>query len=412
MEEDSNITGAGKTTKVGSVTAPDKSKANRGQPGSLRRINIDAIVREIQTNAPITRADLVRSTELSYPTVTKICDLLLENNIAEWVPDDTRESTGRGRPASSMQMASSSAHVIAISFRPSYILGATSGLDGQTIQELRCPIPQTYPEILEAAHQLIKDLQENDSSPTLGLGLAAPGLLEIGAHTQLTVSSNIPALAEHYITEDLSNLTNLPTVIVSTMRSLYNSAIIRGHAVKHENFAILNYYAGMGLAVASKGSFVEGSHGMAGELGHIIVEPNGQTCGCGNKGCLETLATDLALARAISKKLDRNVTVDEMVELVGNEPRKFEAEIDKMLEYLAVAVGATINIFNPEAVLLYGRLLEIDDSFFEQLKEKVPHKCLKSLSSKCILKKSKSRTIQGAAIAITEELTRNLSAKI
>ena len=152
------------------------------------------LVRKIQTEAPITRADLVRATELSYPTVTKICDLLLENNIAEWVPDDFKEKSGRGRPASSMQMANSSAHVIAISFRPSYILGATSSLDGHTIEEMRCPIPETYPDILEAAHHLIINLQKNSKSPTLGLGLAAPGLLEIGAHTQLTVSSNIPAL--------------------------------------------------------------------------------------------------------------------------------------------------------------------------------------------------------------------------
>ncbi len=391
----------------------NKSKVNRGQPGSLRRINIDSIVRKIQTEAPITRADLVRATELSYPTVTKICDLLLDNNIAEWVPDDFREKSGRGRPASAMQMAHSSAHVIAISFRPSYILGATSSLDGHIIQETQCPIPSTYPEILKATHQLINTLKESNNTPTLGLGLAAPGLLETGEHTQLTVSSNIPALTEHYITEDLSELTKLPTVIVSTMRSLYNSEIIRGHAVGHENFAILNYYAGMGLAVACNDSFVDGSHGMAGELGHIIAKPHGgELCGCGNHGCLETLATDLALANSISRKLGRTVSVDEMVELIKKSPDQFADEIDHMIDYLAIAVGATINIFNPEAVLLYGRLLEIDDSFFAKLEEKVPGRCLKALSSKCILKKSKSRTIQGAAIAIAEELTRKLSSKL
>ena len=196
------------------------------------------------------------------------------------------------------------------------------------------------------------------------------------------------------------------------MRSLYNSAIIRGHAVQHENFAILNYYAGMGLAVSNNGSFIDGANGMAGELGHIIVDPKGELCGCGNRGCLETLATDLALAHSISKKIGKTVTVDEMVELIKNDPDEFAAEFDLMLDYLAIAVGATINIFNPEAVLLYGRLLDIDDSFIAKLEEKVPCRCLKALASKCILKKSKSRTIQGAALAIAEGLTRNLSSKL
>jgi len=386
-----------------------RSKASLGQPSSLRRINIDAIVRKIQTDAPITRSELTRTTGLSYPTVMKICDLLLENKLVEWLPDDDQGSCRRGRPASQLQMSASSAHVIAVSFRPSYILAATSSLDGHSIRELRCPIPQTYPEILSAAHQLINELRKSSDSPTLGLGLAAPGVLEIGAHTQLTLSSNIPALAEHYITEDLSDLTKLPTVIVSTMHSLYHSAIIRGQAVRHENFAILNYYAGMGLAVSSHGVYVDGSHGMAGELGHIIAKPNGKPCGCGNRGCLETLATDLALAHSISHTLGRAVPVDEMVKLIKQSPSRFEEEIDRMLDYLAIAVGVTINIFNPEAILLYGRLLEIEDSFFARLKEKVATTCLKQLASHCTLKKSKSRTIQGAALAIAEELTRRLT---
>ena len=385
---------------------------NRGQPSALRRINIDAIVRKIQTDAPITRSDLARSTELSYPTVMKIGNMLLENNVAEWVPDDDREISGRGRPASYIQMASSSAHVIAISFRPSHILGATSGLDGHTLKEARCPIPQSYPEILEATHQLIKDLQETSPSRTLGLGLAVPGLLETSTNGWVIESPNIPAMTEHHLTEDLGKLTDLPTVAVSTMHALYNSEIIRGQAVGHENFAVLSYYSGMGLAVSSNGVFVDGSHGMAGELGHFIVKPDGELCGCGNRGCLETLATDLALAHSISRKLERTVTVGEMTELIRKAPYRFESEIDHMLDYLAIAIGGTINIFNPEAVFLYGRLLDIDDMFLDKLRGKIPGKCLKALASKCVLKKSKSSMIQGAALAIVEELTRKLSSKL
>ncbi len=398
--------------KTSTPLSSNQRKASRGRPSSLRRINIDAIVRKIQTEAPITRSELTRVTGLSYPTVMKICDLLLENNLVEWLPDDDQANNRRGRPASNLQMSASSAHVVAISFRPSYILAATSSLDGHSIHELSCPIPQTYPDILSAAHQLIKELRASSYSPTLGLGLAAPGLLEIGAHTQLTVSSNIPALAEHYITEDLADLTKLPTVIVSTMRSLYNSAIIRGQAVKYENFAILNYYAGMGLAVSSNGAYIDGVQGMAGELGHTVVDPNGKLCGCGNRGCLETLATDLALAHSISQKLGRTVPVDEMIELIRKAPQRFEAEIDRMLDYLAIAVGMTINIFNPEAILLYGRLLEIDVCFFDKLKEKVASTCLKKPASHCLLKISTSRTIQGAALAISEELIQGLTPAI
>ncbi len=389
----------------------NKKEVNPGQPGSLRRINIDRIVRKIQTDAPITRSDLVRSTGLSYPTVMKIADFLLEKNMVEWDLDESNETGGRGRPASYMQMASNSAHVIAVSFRPTLIHAAISSLDGKIIKEIECPIPSTYPEILEASVQLIKDLQRSSNSPTLGVGLASPGLLEIGNHSKLTISANIPALTEHFIAEDLAELIHLPTVIVGTMRSLYNSEIIRGHAVDHKNFAILNYYAGMGLAVSSNGNYIDGAHGMAGELGHIVVEVGGELCGCGNRGCLETRATDHALAKSISKRMERTISVDEMSELIRKSPSRFEDEIDQMLNFLAISIGMTINIFNPETVLLYGRLLDIHPSFFDKLQKKVPATCLSSLAATCTLKKSNSRTIEGAALAIVEELTNKLGSK-
>ena len=104
--------------------------------------------------------------------------------------------------------------------------------------------------------------------------------------------------------------------------------------------------------------------------------------------------------------------IEEIGELIASSPDEFAAEIDSMLEYLAIAVGATINIFNPEAVLLYGKLLDTDDYFLEKLKEKMPNKCLKTLAAKCVLKKSKARTIEGAALAIAEELTSNLSSQL
>lgn len=196
------------------------------------------------------------------------------------------------------------------------------------------------------------------------------------------------------------------------MRALYNSEIIRGQAVGLKNFVVLSYYSGMALAASCNDAFIEGSDGMAGELGHFVVKPDGDLCGCGNRGCLETLATDLALAHSISRKMERAMTVDETLELIRKSPHRFETEIDHMLDYLAIAVGGTINIFNPEAIFLYGRLLEIDDMFLDRLKKKVPHKCLKSLASHCILKRSKSSMIQGAALAIVEKLTRKLSAKL
>lgn len=394
---------------VSPMTTTNKKEANRGQPAALRRINIDTIVRKIQTDAPISRADLARSTKLSYPTVMKIGNMLLDNRIAEWLPDEIQESCGRGRPASFMQMARTQSHVIALSFRPTHILAATAGLDGRTLQEITAPIPQSYPEILQTSQQLIKKLQEGNASRTLGIGLSVPGQIDTGCNDLILQSPNIPCMEGQRISTDLSKLTQLPTVAVSTMRALYNSEIIRGQATSYDNFVVLSYFSGMGLAMSCGGNFVTGANGMAGELGHFIVDPKGELCGCGNRGCIETLATDLALSHAVSRNLGRKVEVEEMLELIRKSPERFAPEIDHMLSYLAIAIGATINIFNPEAIFLYGRLLEVNDTFIVKLRKKIPDKCLKSLALKCVVKRSKSTMIQGAALAIAKQLTGELS---
>ncbi len=391
------------------VSTTTKKEANRGQPAALRRINIDSIVRKIQTDAPISRADLARSTKLSYPTVMKIGNMLLDHQMAEWLPDEIQESSGRGRPASFMQMSCTQSHVIAISFRPTHILAATAGLDGRTLREITAPIPQSYPEILQASQQLIKNLQEGNTSHTLGLGLSVPGQIDTGCNDLILQSPNIPCMEGQRISTDLSKLTQLPTVAVSTMRALYNSEVIRGQAVAYDNFVVLSYFSGMALAMSCNGNYVTGANGMAGELGHLIVDPGGELCGCGNRGCIETLATDLSLSHAVSRNLGRQVEVEEMLELIRKSPDRFAPEIDCMLNYLSIAIGATINIFNPEAIFLYGRLLEVNDTFIAKLRKKIPDKCLKSLASKCLVKRSKSSMIQGAALAIAKQLTGKLS---
>ena len=141
-----------------------------------------------------------------------------------------------------------------------------------------------------------------------------------------------------------------------------------GHsAIQHS----VDYRGGLGLAVASGGRLIRGSCGMAGELGHLIIDPGGERCGCGNRGCLETLATDLALAEGVSRKLRRTVSVDQLVDILRQTPERIAAEVDRMLDYLAIGVGAVINIFNPQAVFLCGRFLETSEVLQARLIERV-----------------------------------------
>ena len=127
-----------------------------------------------------------------------------------------------------------------------------------------------------------------------------------------------------------------------------------------EDFAVLDVSTGIGLGVMLGGRLLTGHSGLAGEIGHITVVPqNGRPCGCGNTGCLETVASDSALAYHAGRKLGRAVSVDEVLDLVRAGAVDLSAELNEVADYLGIAVAAVVNLFNPAVVFVYSPLLDL-----------------------------------------------------
>ena len=142
-----------------------------------------------------------------------------------------------------------------------------------------------------------------------------------------------------------------------------------------------------------------------GELGHITVAPDGIRCGCGNRGCLETLATDTALLRLLAEKLGRPVSLDEAVSLLGERAGDFQHEIRTVTEYLAIAIAAVINIFNPTTLFVHGTLLVGSDERFARVLERVKQRTLTASLSDCTILATRSSKRQAAIAGIMHHLT-------
>ena len=376
----------------------------KARPALLRRFNLRTTVHQLQIAGPLSRADLARDTDISYPTVMKICDTLTENRLIE---EGDIQRPALGRPGQSLRMATECAQVISISLGPERIRAGIAGLDGILVDETCAEIPETYAELLKAVETLVARLKRMRRARTLGLGVAVPGLIDTGEQ-RVIVSPNVPLLNGRLLSRDLRAKTRLRVVVVGTMRAQFLAERVRGRAVGLDDFALLNYRGGLGLAVATNGRFVEGTAGMAGELGHIVVDPDGEQCGCGHRGCLETIATDVALAKTVSRKLRRSVSVDQLVEILRTDPERIAAEVDRAVDYLAVGIGVVINLFNPQAVFLFGRFVEADDDIFSRLMQRVGNSTLKELARNCTVAPTQCDTLQGAALAVVDDLVDRL----
>jgi len=168
---------------------------------------------------------------------------------------------------------------------------------------------------------------------------------------------------------------------------------------------MLDVSTGLGLGVMAGGQVLAGHSGMAGEVGHITVAPDGTRCGCGNRGCLETLATDTALLRLLAEKLGRPLSLDEAAALIGERPGDFQHEIRTITEYLAIAIAAVINIFNPTTLFVHGVLLAGSEDRFARVLERVKQRTLTASLADCTILATRSSKRQAAIAGIMHHLT-------
>jgi N-acetylglucosamine repressor len=151
---------------------------------------------------------------------------------------------------------------------------------------------------------------------------------------------------------------------------------------------------------------------MAGEIGHVTIDPKGQLCGCGNHGCLDTVATDCALARAISHRYDTSFEIDDVVRLVRSGEIQPLEEIRETLEFLAIAVAMVINLFNPSTVFVLGRMFDAQENMFQQLLHLVRQRALAPPLADCRIFQSQTSKLQGAVAGIVNHLTSSLAPKV
>ena len=241
------------------------------------------------------------------------------------------------------------------------------------------PTPATdqtaaLPAIQAAAAEVIED-----GVAAIGVGMA--GLVDIHSGTLLSTPNlvwrNLP-LADGLATFGLPVTVNNDATAAAWAESRLGAS--RGY----EDSLFVGVGTGIGGGIVAGGRLLRGAHGLAGEIGHVIVEPDGPQCGCGNRGCWEQVASGLAIARA-----GRRAVTDEpdsaIARLAGGDPRRATGEsVTKAAQggdEVAIAILATVgrrlgegvaglvNVLDPEVVVIGGGVGEAGDVLLGPLRD-------------------------------------------
>ena len=377
--------------------------ANRIESTLLRRINERRLLEVIQQQGPSSRAMLTRVSGLTAPTVSKAVDSLLKRGFVEEL--DPLEPA-LGRPGRLVRMAADSAAVLGVVIDAQTCCVVAAGLDGNVSEEQtrRFATPTSYAELLDALEQKCRKLLDGITGRVHGIGVSVPGLVNERL-SEIVFCPNLHLLDKRNPARDLAERLGVECVLLQETDALCLSERIYGDARGLRDFAMLDVTTGLGLGVMSGGQVLAGHSGMAGEVGHITVVPDGTRCGCGNRGCLETLATDTALLRLLAEKLGRPLSLDEAAALISARPGDFQHEIRTVTEYLAIAIAAVINIFNPTTLFVHGTLLVGSEERFARVLERVKQRTLTASLSDCTILATRSSKRQAAIAGIMYHLT-------
>jgi glucokinase len=221
-------------------------------------------------------------------------------------------------------------------------------------------------------------LKQNSLKPVQlgGIGIACAGGIDSGRGMVVTPSPNMPGWTDIPLAEIVSKKFKVKTYLINDASAAALGEHRHGAGKGADNLVLLTVGTGIGGGIIINGNLYLGEGGGAGELGHMTIDDSGPECGCGNRGCLEMLASGMAVARqakklvreggtsALTVMADGNIDsiTAEMVEAAARQADKTAQEIiDRAAYYLGVGMVNIVNIFNPEMIIIGGGMAAMGD---------------------------------------------------
>jgi predicted NBD/HSP70 family sugar kinase len=382
------------------------------KPELLRQMNARTIFELLQLKGPSSRAELSKISKISAPTVSRTVDALIKASLLEELGSKTEPGVEGGRPATLVKLATKSALVIGVVLDVTHCQLAMTGLDGQIKEDHHFifPTPKTYTTIIDTFVAKIKQLKSKSKGKVVGICLTAPGFndRDTGA---VIYSPNLHVLNGHKPRYDIEKLLGQKVIMFPESDALCLGENMFGKGKGNDDMAIIDISYGCGVGMVRNGELITAKNQLGMELGHIPVQIDGEKCGCGNRGCLETIVTDRAFAKAVSQRLEKHLNIGEIVDLIQRGHINADEEINTVLEYLAVGVAVVINILNPHNIFIYGKIFDIKQELFEQFLDRVHKKAFYPIVKNCKIQRSSGDKINGAIAGALNHLTNSLGPK-
>jgi predicted NBD/HSP70 family sugar kinase len=333
-------------------TFTNKQSASNKMP---REINRNLIFNLIRTKQPISRADLARVSHLQRSTVSLIVEELLT---ARWIVEGSMGQLPRGRRPTFLHL-NDGRGVIALDIHPAQTTMAVADLGGRIVAQSLVVLPENPKKVIAAiVAAILKMMAANSDRSFDGIGMSLPGRLDIQME-KLIFAPNIDWPIGS-IKARVEQATGLPVSVDNVANACALSEVWFGDSDGVHDLVAVNVSEGIGTGIFANGRILRGDGGLAGEFGHVQMEPEGLLCACGNRGCWETVASNRAGVRyyaEIAKKPP--IPFDAILKLAQSGDAPAKKALDKMCAALGRGMRMIASALAPNEIVVVGDITTV-----------------------------------------------------
>lgn len=392
-------------------------KSENGYP--VKGSSISNILEIIRSQGRASRVQIAERLGLTPASISKLTKKLLER---KFIQEEKVEKTknGAGRPQILLKLNSQAGYVIGVCMAPKKIEVILTDLSLNILRRDSKPIESfkrknIMAQLFTMIDFTIKDLE---SEKIFGIGVAMNGMVDS--------DRGVSIFSPHYdwhnfpVGEEIEKKYGFKVLVDNDVRAMALGEMKFGAAEGQDDFVLINIENGIGAGIVTDGKLHRGVNFSAGEIGHITIDTSvEERCSCGSKGCLEILASNLAIVKRTREKLkegkkskylsgkDENLDAEYIFYAASKGDSLARTILEETAGYISLGIRHLINLLNPGMIVIVGKINLCGDLFYRELGRLIKENALidpiKEISIKPSMLEEDAATI-GAVTLIFENL--------
>jgi glucokinase len=391
----------------------------------VKNINRHVILQFIRDNGPITKVEIAAQANLSFTAINNLVDELIREHL---ISETGYDISSGGRKPILLDINPAAVYTVGIHLSASTIKSAVINFRGLPVVQEEAKLDSTADRdtIVSRIIQSVESILSKSTLPRerfVAIGVASPGPLDPNKGLILS-PPNIPGLASVPLRDILQDRFGMTTLIEKDANVMALSELWYGAGRGLNNMIYVDADIGIGSGIIFNRKIYQGFPYGAGEIGHGTIDLDGPRCNCGNYGCLEAVASGMAIIRRAGEEIRRGVgselaakyferedavDIGAIIEAAKRQDPLAVNLLNESARYVGIALANVINMITPESIVIGGLLVNECPDYFKQMKGIALSRCFATFHKDSMLQPSELKHQAGVIGAGTLGIEQYLS---